>query len=137
MAKNKTAQTKKSVADFISDIDDESKRDDCARLISICQSITGHEPYMWGSSIIGFGNYHYKYPSGHEGDMPLAAFAPRKSALVVYALDAAANPKSLEKLGKYKASKGCIYIKKLDDVDPKVLRKLIAASVKRSKKYPA
>jgi hypothetical protein len=134
MAKLKTTATKRSVADFISNIADELKRDDCAQLIKMCQSITSCEPYMWGPSIIGFGTCHYKYASGHEGDMPLAAFSPRKSALVIYAMNAEAKAKTLEKLGKHKASKGCIYIKRLDDIDPKILETLITESVKRAKK---
>ena len=93
---------------------------------------------MWGSSIIGFGSYHYKYESGHEGDMCLTGFSPRKSAIVLYILNFDGKEKLLEKLGKHKPSKGCVYIKKLSDIDTAVLKKMIEGSVKYlNKKYRA
>ena len=87
MAKNKTTATVQSVNDFISSVDDETKRDDSFELVKIFKSVTGEDAKMWGPSIIGFGSYHYKYESGHEGDMCLAGFSPRKNALVVYILN--------------------------------------------------
>jgi hypothetical protein len=93
------------------------------------QDVTGQPPKMWGSSIVGFGSYHYVYESGHEGDMCLTGFSPRSSALVVYLGPGLDNEKLMAKLGKHKRGKGCLYINKLDDVDRKVLRKLIEYSV--------
>jgi hypothetical protein len=84
MAKNKTTETQNSVTDFINAVENDSKRNDAFELVKIMQEITGFEPKMWGPSIIGFGSYHYKYESGHEGDAPLAGFSPRKTALTVY-----------------------------------------------------
>ena len=102
------------------------------------KNLTGDEPKMWGSSIIGFGSYHYKYASGHEGDAPLAGFSPRKDALVVYiANEFKDREELLSKLGKHKSSKACVYIKKLSDVDLAVLEKLIVNSTDYIKKlYP-
>ena len=128
MAKNKTEQTKSSVSDFISKVKDETKRDDSFTLIEIMREVTGFEPAMWGPSIIGFGSHHYVYESGHEGDMPLVAFSPRSTAIVLYCsgLDKA----QLEKLGKHKSTGGCVYIKKLADVDVKIVKKIIQTTVK-------
>jgi len=139
MAKNKTAATTLSVKDFINKVDNETKRDDSFQLIEICKEITGFEPYMYGPSIVGFGNYHYKYESGHEGDAPLAAFSPRKEALVIYlTTNFDKREELLQKLGKHKTTKGCVYIKKLDDVDVSVLKKMITLSIKHVKKlYPS
>lgn len=138
MAKNKTAPTVRSVEDFIADIDDEVKRDDSYELIKIFKSVTGEPAKMWGPSIIGFGSYHYKYESGHEGDAPLAAFSPRKSAIVLYILNFDGKEELMKKVGKHKPSKGCVYIKKIADVDVAVLKKMITASVKYTqKKYGA
>lgn len=138
MAKNKTTDTGKSVDAFISAVESETKRDDGFRLIEIYKSITGDEPRMWGPSIIGFGNYHYKYASGHEGDAPLAAFSPRKDSLVIYlASEFPDREKLLSKLGKHKSSKACVYVKKLDDIDLSVLTKLIDRSAQHTLKlYP-
>jgi len=130
MAKNKTAETQTSVTDFVNLLDDEKKRDDSFRIIDIMGPVTGFEPKMWGASIIGFGTSHYKYESGHEGDMPLAGFSPRKNAIVLYlSIDADRKEALLSKLGKYKAGKGCIYLKKLDDINIDVLKEMITASV--------
>lgn len=137
MAEQKTKPTKQSVQDFIDAVTNEQMRDDCAVLIKMMKKITGEDPVMWGPSIIGFGSYHYKYASGHEGDACLAAFSPRKPSLTVYAMPMEGNQPLLEKLGKHKATKGCIYIKKLADVDLAVLEKIITQSVKEvRKKYP-
>jgi hypothetical protein len=138
MAKNKTAATTKSPHDFIAALGSEAKRDDAFALIKIIKTITGCDAKMWGPSIIGFGTHHYKYESGHEGDMPLAAFSPRKTAIVLYLSSFEKKEDLLKKLGKHKATGGCVYIKKLEDVDMKVLKNIITASFKAVKKnYPS
>jgi len=134
MTKNKTTATEKSVESFIASVEDETKRDDTYELIKIYKSVTREDAKMWGPSIIGFGSYHYKYESGHEGDMCLAGFSPRKSAIVLYILDFDGKAELLKKLGKVKPSKGCVYIKKLADIDTSVLKKMIDGSVKHTKK---
>lgn len=130
MAENKTKATKASVAGFIAAVPDATKRADAKTLVKLMQEATGEKPRMWGPSIIGFGSQHYVYESGREGDMPIAAFSPRKPALVVYL--SCSDPVSkalLAKLGKHTMSKSCLYIKKLADVDGAVLKKLIARTV--------
>ena len=130
MAKIKTTETSKSVTDFINSVSDEIKRKDSFQIIDIMQKQTGFEPKMWGPSIIGFGNYHYKYESGHEGDMPLAAFSPRSTAIVFYFSEEFENKEELlQRLGKHKTGKVCVYIKRIDDIDLYVLKIMIANSV--------
>ncbi len=130
MAKNKTVETDHSVIDFINAIDNEARRADCFELNSLISNQTGLPPKMWGSAIVGYGSYHYKYDSGHEGDAPLVGFASRTNALVLYlAVDFDTKDVLLQKLGKYKLGKGCLYIKKLADVDAEVLLVMIADSV--------
>lgn len=138
MAKNKTTENKKSVDAFIDQLHSEQAKTDTRELITILTEHTGLEPAMWGSSIIGFGSYHYKYESGREGDMPLVGFSPRKTAISLYLCQSFKEKESLlAKLGKHKASVGCVYIKKLADIDIKVLRKLVDASSKEIQKlYP-
>lgn len=138
MAKNKTAETQSSVIDFINAVDSEAKRNDAFELVKIMKAITGFEPKMWGSSIIGFGTYHYKYATGHEGDAPLAAFSPRKAATTVYFyLPEEKREELFSNLGKYKVSKACIYIKKLADIDVEILKKIISLSIEEVKNlYP-
>ena len=136
MADNKTKPTKLSVAEFIDAIADETKRADAKVLVKLMQSATGEKATMWGPSIIGFGSYHYTYESGREGDMPLAGFSPRKAATVLYGMTGFTESEALlAKLGKHTVGKGCLYIKKLTDVDEKVLEKLVVKSVaaKRAK----
>lgn len=134
MADIKTKATTVSVDGFIEKIPDERVRDDCWTLVKMMQKITGSPPTMWGPSIIGFGKYHYKYDSGHEADMCITGFSPRKANLTIYAYY---KPELLKKLGKHKATKACIYVKKLDDIDLKVLEKIIDTNVKDvRKKYP-
>ena len=136
MADNKTQPTKVSVAAFIEALADQTKRADAKALAKLMQSATGEKPAMWGPSIIGFGSYHYKYDSGREGDAPIAAFSPRKAATVLYLkLELSGADSLLAKLGKHTASKGCLYIKKLADVDQKALEALVIRSVaaKRAK----
>lgn len=129
MAKNKTIETTESVDDFVHALKGEAKRADSFQLIELMKKITKQEPKMWGKSIIGFGSYHYKYESGHEGDAPLVGFSPRAAALTLYLSDIE-REKFLEKLGKHKASKGCVYIEKLEDVDLAVLEKMIRNQIK-------
>lgn len=136
MAENKTKPTKVSVAGFIAALPDEAKRADAKTLVKLMQAATGEKPAMWGPSIIGFGSVHYVYESGREGDMPLIGFSPRKPAIVIYGV-ARTSEALLDKLGKHTTGKGCLYIKKLADVDVKVLEKMIAFAVKaKSKKQP-
>ena len=137
MAKIKTTKTKADPFQFINALPDQ-KRDDSMDLVKFMSELTGEEPYMYGPTIIGFGNYHYVYESGHEGDAPLAAFSPRKDALTVYITDFAGKDDLLEKLGKHKSSKGCLYIKKLEDVNIPVLKKLVKGAMSEmKKKYPS
>ncbi|MBW1654216.1 DUF1801 domain-containing protein [Flavobacterium quisquiliarum] len=139
MAVNKTTETTNSVTDFINAVENEVKRNDAFELLKIIQEITGFEPKMWGPSIIGFGSYHYKYDSGHEGDAPLAGFSPRKTAMTVYFyLPEKEREELLPKLGKHTSSKACIYIKKLADIDMEILKKIILLSVDCTQKlYPS
>ncbi|GAA4307644.1 hypothetical protein GCM10023149_01240 [Mucilaginibacter gynuensis] len=138
MAKQKTTETEVSVTDFINNVADEQKRKDSFRLVKIFEEQTGFKAKMWGPSIIGFGSYHYKYASGHEGDAPLTGFAPRKPSISLYMMVGfEGKDELLARFGKYKAAKGCIYIKKLDDVDTEVFKDIISASVKAVKAlYP-
>jgi hypothetical protein len=127
MADNKTKPTKLSMSAFIDAITDQSRRADAKALVKLMQKASGEKPKMWGPSIIGFGSYHYTYDSGREGDMPVVAFSPRKTATVLYGLsDSGAL---LPKLGKHTRGKGCLYIKKLADVDQKVLEAMVVKSV--------
>lgn len=139
MGKNKTTETERSVIDFINTAPDEAKRKDALELLKIMQEVTGFEPKMWGSGIIGFGNYHYKYESGHEGEAPLTGFSPRKDAISLYLSSAFENKEELlSKFGKHKAGKGCIYIKKLTDINAEILKQMISLSVDYLKKsYPS
>lgn len=138
MAKTKTTETEVNVADFINSFaNSEQKRQDSFRLLELMQGWSGYAPKMWGPSIIGFGSYHYTYESGHEGDMLLIGFSPRKAEFSLYAkapdLDA---QELLQQLGKYKMAKACIYFKKLDDLNLDVLEKLCKATIKHlSEKY--
>ena len=136
MAELKTKLTKVSVGDFLAQIPDEEVRKDCAVVVKLMKKATGSPAKMWGPSIIGFGEYHYKYESGHEGDMCLIGFAPRKANLALYGLLADYDGKDelLDKLGKYKTGKGCLYIKRLKDVDIKVLDSMIQQSAGYLKK---
>ena len=134
MAELKTKQTKASVEKFLNSVKDEKKREDSFKILELMKKITKEEPKMWGPSIIGFGNYHYKYASGREGDWFLTGFSPRKQNLTLYIMSYLKKHKDLlKKLGKHKTGKGCLYINKLDDVDMNVLKELITASVKKHK----
>lgn len=134
MAELKTKMNNADVDSFISALPDETKRKDCFALIKIMKEITKELPAMWGSSIVGFGKYHYKYKSGREGDWFLTAFSPRKGSITVYLMPGFKNSeKILTKLGKIKTGKGCLYIKSLSDIDIKILKELIMNSVKELK----
>ena len=134
MAKNKTTETASSVIEFLNAIADDIKRADSFSLLRIMEEQTAYPAKMWGSSIVGFGSYHYKYASGHEGDAPLVGFSPRKNEFSLYLYqEFTEKEKLLQVFGKHKAGKGCIYIKKLSDIDEEVLRKLITSSVKYMK----
>lgn len=139
MAELKTRETAASVGEFLAAIEDAGRREDCRTLTALMREVTGHEPRLWGPSIVGFGRYHYRYASGHEGDSCLAGFSPRKKELTLYlmpGLDALAP--LLARLGKHRAGKGCLYIKRLSDIDLAVLRELVAASVSHLKStYPS
>jgi hypothetical protein len=138
MADNKTKPTRLSVAAFIDALPDQTKRADAKALAKLMQSVTGEKPKMWGPSIIGFGSYHYTYDSGREGDMPIAGFSPRKAATVLYGMAGFSDAEALlAKLGKHTTGKGCLYIKKLADVDQKVLEALVVKSVAAKRaRYP-
>ncbi len=138
MAANQTIPTKESVDQFLDKVDDESKRDDCFELSALISQQTGFKPVMWGPAIVGFGSYHYQYDSGREGDAPLVAFSPRKAAIVLYlSMEPDKKATFLKKLGKHKLGGGCIYVKKLEDIDAVILHKMIDVSVKYlKKKYP-
>jgi len=132
MAELKTRATRASVEKFLEGIKDEKKRQDCYQLVKIMKKATKSEPRMWGTSIIGFGDYHYVYESGREGDWFITGFSPRSQNLTLYMMGGF-DSETLKKLGKYKTGKGCLYINKLEDVDVKVLNELITKSVKTSK----
>lgn len=120
------------VDEFLSRVPDEQRRQDARQLCAMMQEITGQPPVMWGTSIIGFGTYHYRYASGREGDSPLASFAPRAQQLAVYLVGGfeARHQSVLARLGPHKTGKGCLYLKRLDDVDQDALRELIDRSVR-------
>ena len=134
----KTIKNQDSVSAFIDKVEDEQKREDCRTLMKIMRRITGSQAAMWGSSIVGFGSYHYRYASGREGDFFLTGFSPRKQNLTVYVMPGFSQYGSLmQKLGKHKLGKSCLYMKKLEDVDVQVLTSLIDESVQEMRrKYP-
>ncbi len=130
-AKLKTQKTNASVTAFLKAVADDERRKDCQTLVRIMKRAVGAEPKMWGSSIVGFGHYHYKYASGREGDWFLAGFSPRKQDLTLYIMAGFDRYDALMgKLGKHKTGKSCLYLKRLADVDVAVLEELVSASVK-------
>jgi len=136
MAELKTQRNKASVKAFLDKNTDDATRADCEALIKLMKSVTKAEPEMWGTSIVGFGSYHYKYASGQEGDWPVSAFSPRKQNLTIYIMAGFERyPELMAKLGKYKTGKSCLYVKRLADVDAKVLRELVTDSVKYMKSH--
>jgi hypothetical protein len=132
MAELKTKVTKVSVDKFLQGIKDEKKKEDCYQILKMMKKATKAEPKMWGTSIIGFGDYHYVYASGREGDWFITGFSPRVQNLTLYMMGGF-DQELMKKLGKYKTGKGCLYINKLEDVDTRVLNKLITTSVKKAK----
>ncbi len=130
MAKNKTTETVGHVPDFLNKVADETKRSDSFKIAALFSTTTGLPARMWGPSIVGFGVYHYKYESGHEGNAPLTGFSPRTNAIVLYlAVGFPEREALLSKFGKHKTGKSCIYIKKLADIDQEVLKEMIRASI--------
>ena len=135
MAENKTKPTKQSVVAFINGIDDKQKRADVKTVAAMMRKATGARAVMWGPGIVGYGQYHYQYASGREGDFMLTGFSPRKQALTVYIIPGFKPFDSMmKKLGKYKTGKSCLYIKRLSDIDEAVLERLISVSVKHMQK---
>lgn len=130
MAENKTKPTDQSVESFINALDDEQKRSDSYSLIDLMKDVTGCEPKMWGPSIIGFDQYHYKYESGREGDFLKVGFSPRKREFSIYLMCSFdKNEDLMQKLGKHRTGKSCLYVKKLKDIDMDVLRELVEESI--------
>lgn len=130
MYEQKTKETEHNVTQFIEQIDSPKKREDAYKLLDIFSETTGYPAKMWGPSIIGFGTYHYRYATGHEGDAPLAAYSPRKAKISLYfATGDDKREALLQKLGKHTAGKACVYRNKLDDIDTGVLKELIQQSV--------
>lgn len=129
MSENKTQPTTASVERFLSTLEG-SRRTDAERLVDLMRAASGAQPVMWGPAIIGFGSYHYRYESGREGDIPWIGFSPRKAGLVLYnVLCGTGALGMLARLGKHSTGKGCLYIKKLSDVDPDVLAEVLGAAV--------
>ena len=130
MAELKTQKNNASVVAFLGSIENEQRKKDCFTVMELMKKITNSEPSMWGTSIVGFGSYHYTYASGREGDWFLSGFSPRKQNLTLYIMSGFTRyDEILTRLGKFKTSKACLYIKKLDDIDTTVLKELIEASV--------
>ncbi len=135
MAAAKTKPTPVTARDFIASVPDEGRRADALALLRIFQRATGEKPVMWGPSIVGFGSYHYRYESGREGDMCLAGFSPRSTALVLYGVTGGQQAEAmLARLGTWKRGKGCLYVKRLSDVDPKVLEELVRVGAEQTRK---
>lgn len=131
MAELKTKVTDESVAAFLDKVADKGRREDCLKVLNIMRDVLKEEPKMWGSSIVGFGRYHYKGKSGREGEWMITGFSPRKGDLTLYLMGGFDEvPDLMDRLGKHKTGKSCLYIKKLDDVDLAVLKKLVTKSVK-------
>jgi hypothetical protein len=135
MSQLKTAETADNVLEFIAGLEDERRREDALCLHAIMARVTGEHAAMWGSSIVGFGRYHYRYDSGHEGDSFMVGFSPRKQNLVVYIMPGfSAYGDFLDRLGKYRTGKSCLYINKLADIDTCVLEELVLQSFKEMKR---
>jgi len=136
MAELKTKPTAASVKEFLNQIPDKERREDCFAVAKIMEEVTGDKPKMWGPSIVGFGTYHYKYASGREGDWPVTGFSPRKKDLTLYIMMGfEKHPELMQKLGKHSVGKSCLYIKHLSDVHLPTLKKLIKASIKDLRAY--
>lgn len=141
MAELKTTQNDANVEAFLKSVENEGKRDDSFKLMELMRKVTGLDPKMWGDSIIGFGQYHYRYATGHEGDAALVGFSPRKQNLTLYLMGCYIRPEDktydelFSKLGKHKTGKSCLYINKLEDVDMGVLEELVRKSFEDMKSY--
>lgn len=134
MAEAKTKPTMTSVAAFLKGVQPDARREECETLVGLMKKITKAEPRIWGTGLVGFGTYHYKYASGREGDWPLAGFAARKTNLTVYVMDGVEpHAELMAKLGTFTTGKACLYMKKLSDVNLGVLEKIVARSVKAVK----
>lgn len=138
MAELKTKLNDEDVYAFLKSVENEKRKEDCFRIVKLMKDVSGEDPKMWGSSIVGFGSCHYVYASGQTGDWPLVGFSPRKQALTLYIMAGFKRYEELmNNLGKYKTGKSCLYIKKLEDVDEEVLKELITRSIEYIKvKYP-
>lgn len=137
MAELKTRPNNASVRQFLDGVEDETKRQDCQTLLDLMGRTTGEEPKMWGGSIVGFGTYHYRYESGREGDWFLTGFSPRKQNLSIYVMSGFRGYGSLlERLGKHKTGKACLYVKRLSDVDLEVLEEMVSLSVEKMASSP-
>jgi Domain of unknown function (DU1801) len=135
MSELKTKKTEQSVDAFLDGLADEGRRVECRTVLELMRKVTGDEPKMWGTSIVGFGSYHYRYASGREGDWFLTGFSPRKQNLTLYVM--AGFPRFddlMQRLGKYKTGKSCLYLRKLEDVDLEVLEELLRASAEHLSK---
>ena len=131
MTELKTKKNETSVEGFLTSVENEKRREDSFLVLDLMKEVTGEEPTMWGTSIVGFGNYHYKYASGREGDWFVVGFSPRKQNMTLYITDGFENYKLLlGKLGKHKTGKSCLYINKLEDVDQDILKELVKQSIK-------
>lgn len=129
MAEPKTRPNDKSVEAFLNSVEDEKKREDAFSLLKLMKEVMGEEPVMWGDSIVGFGRYHYRYASGREGDWPLTGFSPRKRDLTLYIMAGFDQYDDLlQRLGKFKTGKSCLYVKRLEDINLEVLRELVRQS---------
>lgn len=136
MAEPKTKPTGASVKEFLNQISDKERREDCFTVAKLMEEVTGAKPKMWGPSIVGFGTYHYKYASGREGDWPVTGFSPRKNDLTLYIMMGFEQHRELmDQLGKHKTAKSCLYIKRLADVHVPTLKKLLKVSVKQLRDY--
>ena len=133
-ANNKTTENNDSVAAFVKKITDADRRKDCQAIIDIMEKQSGFPAKMWGSAIIGFGTYHYKYESGREGDAPLVGFSPRKTEFALYlSSEFDKRDELMKQFGKHKTAKACVYVKKLEDVNVDVLKKMISNSIKHTR----
>lgn len=141
MAELKTKKNDGSIEGFLNNVEPEKKRADSVKILELMRKVTGLEPKMWGDSMIGFGKYHYRYATGHEGDAGLVGFSPRKQNLTLYLMGCYVHPDDKQydelfsKLGKFKQGKSCLYIHKLEDVDMNVLEKLVRKSYHDMKNF--
>ena len=138
MSELKTKPSKKSVRSFLNSIAHQNRKEDCLKLLPLMESASRKKARMWGENIVGFGEYRYRYASGHSGNWMLTGFSPRKRNLVIYIMPGFSHyTELLQDLGKYKVGKSCLYVNRLDDLDLKVLKKLVSQSVRRMEKvYP-